>query len=50
MSDVSKNDDHVETRGIVIAHGFSDRLLQAIKFIPKVKLLKYDVKFAFKEP
>jgi Predicted nuclease of the RecB family len=50
MSDMSEVKGNTKTRGIVIAHSFSDRLLQAVKMVPMVKLLKYSIKFEFEKP
>lgn len=50
MSDITETYGDAETRGIIIAHSFSDRLLQAVKMVPRVKLLSYGIKFEFEKP
>ena len=50
MSDITETYGNAETRGIIIAHSFSDRLLQAVKIVPRVKLLRYGIKFVFEKP
>jgi len=50
MSDMLEAKGNTKTRGIVIAHSFSDRLLQAVKMVPRVKLLRYSIKFEFEKP
>lgn len=34
-------------RGILVAHGFSDKLVKASKLVPSVKLMKYNIAFSF---
>ena len=50
MSDITETYGNAETRGIIIANSFSDRLLQAVKIVPRVKLLRYGIKFVFEKP
>ena len=50
MSNITETYSDTETRGIIIAHSFSDQLLQAVKIVPRVKLLRYGIKFEFENP
>lgn len=50
MSDIIEANPNTVIRGIIVAHSFSDRLLQAVKLVPTVKLLKYSIKFEFENP
>jgi len=46
MDDISVQ-FNADTRGILVAHGFGDKLIRASKRVPSVKLMKYDITFSF---
>ena len=46
IGDISDQFD-VNTRGIIVAHGFSPKLVKASKRVPSVKLMKYNITFNF---
>ena len=50
IGDIMETSGDLSTRGIIIAHGFSGRLIQAVKIVPNVILLRYSIKFTFTEP
>jgi len=50
IGDIMETSGDSDTRGIIIAHGFSGRLIQAVKIVPNIKLLRYSIKFNFNEP
>jgi hypothetical protein len=50
MADVSHEiAEGRKVRGIIVAYGFTDRLVSAASLLPNLKLLKYKVKFEFEE-
>lgn len=46
MDDISVQ-FNAETRGILVAHGFGDKLIRASKRVPSIKLIKYNISFSF---
>jgi len=46
MGDIAEQ-YNANTRGILVAHEFSDRLVRAAQLIPSVKLMKYTISFSF---
>ena len=48
MGDVSEQFD-AKTRGFIVAHGFSPKLVKASKLVPTVMLMEYKVSFSFEQ-
>ena len=46
IADVSEQSD-MPTRGIIVAHDFSPKLVKGSKLVPSVKLMKYNIFFGF---
>ena len=46
MADIAEQFNS-KVRGILVAHGFSDKLIRASKLIPSINLMKYNISFSF---